>query len=192
MLTNALAKEQRDVTNLVLRALAGLRFDDVVVAGGAPRDWYFNKPATDIDVFIHSVLPIASETFITLLASVGVPCKVMEHEEITKSYANPHIDEVFEATLLNVKFQFILVNAPLKIVISTFPVNMSLIYYKNGQVFPYRSFMIGVNHKALIRMTKGHGDREKYVNKIICKFPGYDFYESWGTFKEFSGVDYVG
>ena len=24
-----------------------------ILAGGAPRDWWFNKPATDLDIFIH-------------------------------------------------------------------------------------------------------------------------------------------
>lgn len=45
-------KKQRDLASRVLDTLRNAGYSDVLVCGGAPRDWVLGKPANDIDVYV--------------------------------------------------------------------------------------------------------------------------------------------
>ena len=45
-------KKQKEVTNKVLKTLRSNGFDDILVCGGAPRDWYMGNEANDVDIYV--------------------------------------------------------------------------------------------------------------------------------------------
>ena len=45
-------EKQKEVTNKVLDTLRSNGFNDVLVCGGAPRDWYMGNEANDVDVYV--------------------------------------------------------------------------------------------------------------------------------------------
>jgi hypothetical protein len=53
--TQALIDKQKDVAHDVLAQALGCckGGGHAIIAGGAPRQWYFNKPARDVDIFVH-------------------------------------------------------------------------------------------------------------------------------------------
>lgn len=44
-------KEQQNVADSILKKLSAID-ENVILAGGAPRDWYFNHTATDLDFYL--------------------------------------------------------------------------------------------------------------------------------------------
>ena len=183
-------ERQQQIANIVMDTVQRITIDSII-AGGAPREWYFNKPATDIDIFFYleNLRTIKSvEDVIDLFQVKGLQITKMVHAEISENYANPDIEDVFEGVYFDEKFQFILCNKPPVEVVHNFPVNMSRIWYKYGKFHPFKTFIIGAENKALIQMSEGYGNREKYMYKIIDKFPGYKFYSSWEFFVEATGV----
>lgn len=47
-------QEQQDVANEVLVKLKHSVDNDAIIAGGAPRDWHFGKPARDVDIYLRT------------------------------------------------------------------------------------------------------------------------------------------
>lgn len=156
-----------------------------IVAGGAPRDWYFNNQAQDVDIFLYRP-DLNTPYFVKqVFKSVGLPITTLDTSLMEDGvghgtyFLNPRISQVYEMMYSGLKFQFILMKEPtFTSVVPHFPLNLSRIWYKDGDIHPTHEFLHGVENKALIKLDELYADGNRYVTKIRERFPDYQYYAS--------------
>ena len=171
--------EQMELADSILRKLFPLD-PYAIVAGGAPRDWYFGEDAEDIDVFFHD---INSSTVVReKLKHLGFDVSHGNEGEFLPPHykMNPNLKAVFDCVVDGQKVQFLNMNLPtFKSVVPEFPLSICKAWYKNGKLKVDKDFQRGVNHNAIVKTNKLYANENVYLNKIIAKFPEYKYYESW-------------
>lgn len=158
---------------------------NAIVAGGAPRDWYFSKEASDIDLFLyHSV---ASTTCMKrMLEELGFEITEVKHgHNIPEWYKlNPNLNAVFETVVNSQKVQIMLMkDITFKSVIPEFPLSICKIWYKNGSIRTEKEFDVSVKLKAIFKTNSIYGEDHVYLKKILDKFPEYTYYNSFENLK---------
>lgn len=155
-----------------------------IVAGGAPRDWYFDKPATDIDVFLYSNLKGDAFKFAEILGVLGISIKeVKTGDNISEEYArNPSLKYVYDTEIDGVKVQLMWMMKPtFNCVLPKFPLGIVKIWYKE-KIHTTREFDLAVKYKAIIKYSNVYNNSDKYIQKIKDKFPDYKYYDSLESF----------
>lgn len=151
-----------------------------IVAGGAPRDWHFDKPATDIDVFFHcgnKTLSIVSE----MLSSIGLTYTDVKLGGTIPSWykMNPDLLGVYCLEVEGVKVQLMRMSKPTWVsVIPNFPLSICHTWYKNGVTKFEKPFLRGEKHKAIYKTSEIYNYEHQYVQKILVKFPEWKYYDS--------------
>ena len=146
---------------------------DPLVAGGAPRNWFFGQYANDIDIFVRNDKESFKEIFTYLTSNnIGHNHNIKVSDEIPEQYRANSIDGVitfrFEKT-----FQIIRVKEEIINVIDTFPCNISKISYKDFVLKPNPEFIMGVRTQTLMFYN---GTNESYKVKIKRYFPRWLVY----------------
>ena len=154
--TDALLLKLKDVLN------------NPLVAGGAPRDWFFNNTATDVDVFIDP-------QDVQLLVEQVKDCldlpviDVVTSEQLPENYRSTYISTVISFRFEGVSFQLILKNT-IENPLLSFPASVSCITYENFCIKPTQSFLQSIRSSSML-ITKSC--TQKYERKIIKKFNTY-------------------
>lgn len=185
-------REQMYIAQLILNKLQTID-PKAVIAGGAPRDWYLNKTATDIDIFYHFHGALAHDKDLNanlrMLQSVfpdfniktlgvsGDLSNLKQVEEHANYLLNPNIRHVFEFTYRGQVFQLIdkiSYNSP----IDTFPYNMCQAWSNGVEIFYTPLFKVGVEKELLIETGSIYCSMGKYQKKMQEKFPNYTYIAS--------------
>lgn len=111
-------QKQLNVANEVLDTLSA-RFDDCVLAGGAPRDWSIGEKAKDLDFFVHGGMSVEEASEL-----LGVEMKMLGEEKYVHS---PFY--VMEGVWEGETIQVIFTKTPTSEYIKHFPANCSKIWY---------------------------------------------------------------
>ena len=170
---------QKYVADIVLSKLE-LLDRSCIVAGGAPRDWYLGKEATDIDVYLHDSRPeyIYHNQRIRLLNVLGFEID-SKHEDWTvpELYkSNHYVSHLYNVTYLGEKVQIIFVSQPTFVaVIDTFPISISKAWYKRGEFQTTDDFDLSIKHKILYKTVDSYEEDNKYLLKIREKFNDYSY-----------------
>ena len=148
---------------------------DPLVAGGAPRNWFFGQYANDVDIFVRNDKESFKEIFTYLTSNnIGHNHNIKVSDEIPEHYRANSIDGVitfrFEKT-----FQIIRVKEEIINVIDTFPCNISKISYKDFVLKPNPEFIMGVRTQTLMFYN---GTNESYKVKIKSYFPRWLDYDA--------------
>ena len=173
-------KDQMKIADEVLEKLYPIS-PYAIVAGGAPRDWYFEKEAVDIDVFLYRPDLVTSHSIISVFKSIGMDIwqighSMSGHPQYEK---NALIYKVFNCTYKNVNFQFIFMKEKtFTSVVPKFPLNICMIWYKD-KIHTTRDFNRAVKHKVIVKMNPLYADGDKYIKKIKERFPDYDYYDNY-------------
>lgn len=141
----------------------------VDVAGGAPRDWFFNKISTDIDIFIDSDKN-NDELGFELQALSDTPILLQTGENLPAHYVSEYISSVFTFDYKRKRIQVITKATPRSNILETFPCSLSMISYKDLAIVPEPIFMDTVT-TGCVKFTKTCPP--KYIQKIMSKFYGY-------------------
>ena len=153
-----------------------------IVAGGAPRDWYFGNPANDIDVFLYRPDLVTSWAHEAILENVGLKVHQLGQND-TNHYLyskNPKIAKVFECTYKRQRFQFVfMLEKTFTSVVKNFPLNICMAWYKNGEIHTTKDFERAVNHQAIVKVNPLYADGDAYITKIKNKFPGFGYFSSY-------------
>lgn len=154
-----------------------------IIAGGAPRDWYFEKECSDIDVYFYYrpdlnstiVERVIADVFKVDLVSLGSKDnnKKWEHRYLR----DETISNVWEFDLGGKKIQLIRRNIPTFHVTDTFTLNLSMIWFKNNTIIPEQNFITGVRNHSIVKMNPLYCDGDRYVQKIRNKFPSYKYFQ---------------
>jgi hypothetical protein len=178
--TQALIAKQKAVADKILDKLFPID-PFAICAGGAPRDWHFGKPATDIDIFFHTSvdqLTIVEE----MLKHVGIKLDGVRHAESLPEWykLNPALKCVYECTVDGVSVQLMFMNAKTQdAVVPQFPFSICKAWYKHGKITLDSDFKKCEKHKIVVQTNNLYSDEHKYVQKIKAKFPDYEFFSTW-------------
>lgn len=185
-------EQQKQTAKKVLSKIKALD-SRAIIAGGAARDWYFNNLANDIDIFYfheegkYCLDNIRRETAI-LKALLGVSSidvvgfnsgKKKEsdqhpEDDFNNYLKNPSIVNVFECVIDGVKFQFIQLKKQ-NVNVSTFAYNMCQAWSDGERITTTKLFDLGVKKELLIETGNLYSNTEKFKQKMVDKFPSYDY-----------------
>ena len=185
-------EQQKQTAKKVLSKIKALD-SRAIIAGGAARDWYFNNLANDIDIFYfheegkYCLDNIRRETAI-LKALLGVSnidvvgfnsrerkeSDQYPEDDFNNYLKNPNIVNVFECVIDDVKFQFIQLKKQ-NVNVSTFAYNMCQAWSDGERITTTKLFDLGVKKELLIETGELYSNTEKFKQKMIDKFPSYDY-----------------
>ena len=181
-------EKQMDVAQRVLNKLE--LFDpSCILAGGAPRDWYFGNLANDLDFYVYFRPDLPSRWRENQLEKVGLKgfkAKGRESQEFPENYKrNPHLMAVHEGIVSGEKVQIMFMDEKtFHCVVDLFPFGICQAWWKGKDYLDYltqsnihttRYFDESVNHKVLRLLNDLYGDSDGYIEKIKNKFPDYLF-----------------
>lgn len=151
-----------------------------IVAGGAPRDWLLGKEAADIDVFLYATgtTYFLEQKFIKAGFDIT---RTNEGNGLPEHYKlNPQLRAVFDCVYKGQNVQFLLMNEPtFYSVINHFPLSICKAWYKNGKIHMHKDFKRSVAHKVIVKTNTIYADENKYLQKVLAKFPDFKYYKSW-------------
>ena len=161
-----------DLTEKLLALLEDYLVDPLV-AGGAPRDWFFNQASNDIDVFVKNDKESFKEIYqylktFPLLRNL----KVKTTEELPEIYRSDNIYGVITFYFEFKTFQIIGLMPNSEDFISNFPCSISKISYKDFILKPRPEFISSVRAQHL---TFYENANELYVNKIRSYFSNWRY-----------------
>lgn len=156
----------------------------VVIAGGAPRDWYLGKDATDIDFYL-------SHPNLSVLGNKKIISRVLNIEEDLieiMGFADPedpkdpdfeyqcsYIQAVYELVYKGIKVQII--NTYEKINVMDFSFSICQAWTSDCiEINGTADFFNSIKHKMVFR-TGSMLNNETYTKKMMDKFPDFLFLE---------------
>lgn len=182
-------RKQMFIAEQILDKVRGLD-DTATIAGGAARDWYMNKLATDIDIFYHFhasdthekdlqahlkilklIFPDVKLQILGLSNDLSNAAKVEDQHSYLK---NPNIRHVFEFTYRGQVFQLISKVSKASPV-PTFPYNMCQAWSDGVEICCTELFKVGFKKGLLIETGDLYCGSGKYQKKMLEKFPDYTY-----------------
>lgn len=178
--------KQKKVASEVLQKLES--FDPTcILAGGAPRDWYFGNVANDLDFYVYFRPDLQRCFRDNQLEKVGLKnfrMKGKEDFDFPENYKrNPHLIAVYEGVYKKEKVQIMFMNEKtFKCVVDLFPFGICQVWWKGDDLIDYwtkssihttRHFDESVAHKILRLLNDLYADSDGYIEKIRNKFPDY-------------------
>lgn len=168
--------------NLADKMITKLRAFDpyCILAGGAPRDWYFNEIATDLDFYVYQQCEGATLTSVgKRLRSLGFEYSLCGANDIDFQMYEKNKDIKAVFNILNVEFpiQIIVLKTPTFKIVDNFPMSICKAWYLPERgVVTTGDFNISVKTGTIFITNKIYSNTDKYVNKIISKFKDkFDF-----------------
>ena len=158
-----------------------------ILAGGAVRDWYFNKEASDLDIFFYSPQSKTMSVMDSLLLKAGLQIDfVKAGKSIPDWYKkNPDLKCIYEMTINNTKVQLIRMTRPtFRSVVTNFPLSICDAWYKNGESHYGKHFTRSNEHNCIYKTNEIYADEHQYIQKILAKFPDMKYYDSFTKFAE--------
>ena len=185
-------EQQKQAAKNVLDKIKALD-SRAIIAGGAARDWYFNNLANDIDIFyfheegkycldnirretaiLKALLGVSSIDVVGLNSGKKKESDQHPEDDFNNYLKNPDIVNVFECVIDDVKFQFIQIKKQ-NVNVSTFAYNMCQAWSDGERITTTRLFDLGVKKELLIETGELYSNTEKFKQKMIDKFPSYDY-----------------
>lgn len=172
-------KLQKQVADVILYMLRHID-PTAIVGGGAPRDWWFGRVASDIDVFFHFRNDLQIGIIARLLDDIGFKLtSTKDGESLPEFYKlNPDLRCVFESEMFGEKVQLMLMKKPTFRTIEHFPLNICKIWYRKG-IHTTRDFEKAIKFNAIVKTSELYNNRDKYIQKIMNKFPDFKYYDSY-------------
>lgn len=162
-------KNQMLATDSLLATLEKV-LTNPVVAGGAPRDWFFNYRAKDIDIFVDPVEDIVA---LSRLINSKIPTLsnlvVKTSDTLPEQYRSDHISGVISFKLSQLEFQ-IIVKSNTDHPFLHFPCSICMIEYKDFSIIPTKYFLSSVRSSQLSFVANTN---HTYMQKILTKFYNY-------------------
>lgn len=187
-------EKQMEIAEEVLEKLEV--FDPTcILAGGAPRDWYFGNIATDLDFFVYFRPDLQSFYAEDVLRKVSLDMNIKGGDDFPAHYKrNPHLKSVYQGFYKGETVQVMFMDQPtLNCVVDLFPFGICQAWWKgkkhtytwnNEEIHVSRDFKASVKNKTLILLNELYNDADGYVQKIKDKFPQYSFYDGFESFSK--------
>lgn len=152
--------------------------EDVLVAGGAPRDWFLGKLASDIDIYIESNSVSNQINIISQLDNLGFKIvEIKDTSDFTELYAKAdYLRLVIDCLYKNQNIQIMLVGCEVIKVTEGFPLSICKITFdRDDGILITPSFLNGYKTKTIYVENSYYQDEHPYVVKIRNKFPDWKY-----------------
>lgn len=173
-----LIKQQKQLADTILQKLEAAD-PDAICAGGAPRDWFFDKPARDIDIFMYQgseYYPLCNIERKLKACGFDVSMKGFSADEFTAVYQkNPDVHAVYDVDYpgSSTPVQIIVMKKSTFSLLDSFPLSICKVWYKNGHVNTTTDFDITVASNVMFRTCKGYANSDAYIQKVQSKYPEF-------------------
>ena len=160
-----------------------------ILAGGAPRDWYLGKPASDLDFYVYdgrtgtkgditSGIDTSCEVFLKRLEAVGLVSgwNLLCKPEVNDYSHMPSINSVWENVIGGERVQIMRMCEPTFNVISLFDTSICRAYCVGdcGSIHKHPSFEASIK-SGIITVLEGYDKEVPHVTKMMERFPDYTF-----------------
>lgn len=145
-----------------------------ILAGGAPRNWFFGKEANDLDFYIH----LPSETMYSTelrFKRAGLEVNHVDYKsEKWKDYGiMKHLFRIYEGDYRGQKVQVMVMDEPtFQSVVPYFGVSICKFWWKGRDVKPTNEALISIITKTLF-VKDDYSAKEIHVEKQKKYFPDY-------------------
>lgn len=146
-----------------------------ILAGGAPRDWYFDKPANDLDFYVY--LPEATCHFEELRwKRLGLDVTRLDYEQRhnNKYKMMPDLFRMYEGVLDGVPFQIMVMQkSTFNSVLPYFGTSICKVWWKGHGVRTTVDFLMSVYGKK-VYTQEGYLATDYHITKMLKYFPDYE------------------
>ncbi|QGH73855.1 hypothetical protein [Vibrio phage vB_VhaM_VH-8] len=166
-------ESQKEIAKEVLTKLQACD-PHCILAGGAPRNWFFNKEANDLDFYIY-LKPETTEANELRLKSIGLDVKRMEFEELKDSSYKfmQHLFRVYEGSYRGENVQVMVMREPtFTSVVDDFGVSICEFWWNGGEVQATKQALTSILTKKLF-YKNDYSAKETHVEKMVYYFPDY-------------------
>jgi hypothetical protein len=168
--------------NIAKEVLSKLEVIDptCILAGGAPRDWYFEKLASDLDFYVYFRPDFAYQKwrYAKQLEKIGLNNFYIKGKaEFPENYKrNPYLITALEGKYKEEKIHIMFMSEKtFSCVVNYFPFGICQVWWKGEEIKTTENFKESVNHKILRLLNNLYSDADGYIQKIKDKFPDYLF-----------------
>lgn len=159
---------------------------DCIIAGGAPRDWYFNRQCKDIDLFLSLKQRLSNTKIKEMLSTLGLDVQQVNpiNPDGLNYGLNPDIKVVFDVKNPDTAtpIQIVVMNSSTFNTVDSFAFNICKIWYKNQKIRTTPSFKYAVDNKVLIKTGEIFRSTDAYTKRIRDKFPNWPYFDSKLTY----------
>lgn len=145
-----------------------------ILAGGAPRDWYFDKLANDLDFYVY--LPPATIRFEMLRwERLGLKLNRIDwNDSRSEEYkCMEHLSRIWEGECDGVKFQVMVMREPtFKSVVPMFGASVCTAWWKGKGVRVEPEFELSHVFKIIFKKAD-YTAKEKHIQKMKERYPDY-------------------
>ena len=146
-----------------------------ILAGGAPRDWYFEKPCNDLDFYIHLHGETMSDTALRF-KRLGLKVKPMnwsDNKEGLQYKCMEHLHRIYEGVKNGIKFQVMVMNfSTFECVVGNFGTSVCKAWWKGGEVQTTTEFLLS-HHLNIIFKKDDYTAKVLHVGKMVKRYPNY-------------------
>lgn len=147
-----------------------------ILAGGAPRNWYFGKEANDLDFYVY--LPQTTCSYEQLRwRRLGLNIKRVPYEqrEHNKYKMMPDLFRLYEGVCEGIKFQVMVMSKPtFQSVLPFFGTSICKAWWKGSEVKTTTEFLMSVFNKK-VYIAEGYLETDYHITKMKDYFPDYSF-----------------
>lgn len=170
---------QKEIAKEVLEALEVID-PSCLLAGGAPRDWFFGKPATDLDFYVYDARDLGQTVWLDRLNKTLLDVEILGNvegktaEDVDCEYSSmEHLRYVFEGKYMGMTVQVMVMSVPTySSVLNHFCSDICKIWWKGNKVIPTIEFMLA-HATRTINVADHTEPKKRYLTKMMEKFPSY-------------------
>lgn len=168
--------KQKEVAKEVLNKLQACD-PNCILAGGAPRNWFFGKEANDLDFYIHLKDETISANEVRF-KSIGLDLKMMDFESKSDKeftyQAMEHLFRVYEGEYKGQKIQVMCMSEKtFTSVIPCFGVSICKFWWNGHYIQADNSAYVSIIAKKLF-IEDDYTAKERHVFKMMEYFPEYE------------------
>lgn len=151
----------------------------VMIAGGAPRDWYLNTAAKDLDIYLRLPNHTTTGDVHGLADAVGITgFKILEKENKDSSYAElPNLKWVFEGYYQGVRVNLMVMEKGVREeIVKDFDVAICRAWFDGYKCHYFEEFYFCVKTRVCLVHPKYTG-KESHIRKMAKRFPQFMFFK---------------
>lgn len=172
--------DQQKYANTILRKVKAMD-PNALLAGGAPRDWWFKRTATDLDILVFLNPKLTLTQMRTQLDCAGFQVKeILMGDAIPQDYKlNPNIRCVINLNDVKMPVQLVVYRESTYQAVEKFPLSICQAWWNGTWVVGTRLFQKTAELGVIIKTGEAYADGHKYIQKVLAKFPDMKYYSSY-------------
>lgn len=178
-------KHQQAIATEIFGIAAAHGIHDIILAGGAPRDWYFGRPASDLDFYMSNLSSDFQQVIYKECSAVDT---IFEHQSGNKDQVtsmgisfggdyecNENIMEIQEVNYKDQTVQLI-EHIDMPCVLTDFVYSICQVKWTPSTgIVTTPVFDLSAKHSIIVKTGNGYANYRKYAAKIRKKFPAFKF-----------------